>query len=79
MKNQYNVDQIPLLFSSSPPRMIEIKRAKQVWVSFPGDTTLEKRQCSLMITIKVDGMFYFFINHITIIFLGECLPPVIIF
>ncbi len=58
MENQYNVDQIPLPFSSCPSKVIDDLEAEQMWVSTLRGATLEKWQCSLIVTIWADSMYF---------------------
>jgi hypothetical protein len=55
-ENRYNVDQVPLPFTSKPKRVIDDIGASQVWVSMPAPG-LEKRQYSLILTIRGDGKY----------------------
>jgi hypothetical protein len=68
---------VPLPFASKPRRVIAFKGDEQVWVSTPS-SGLQKRQCSIVLTICANGMIFdivFFINNC----LGTSLTPAIIF
>jgi hypothetical protein len=56
---RWNVDQVPLEFANKPRRVIDFKDTKQVWVS-TSSAGLQKRQCSLILTINGDGNFFYF-------------------
>ena len=49
-----NVDQVPLVFASKPRKVISIKGIDHVWVAAPS-SGLQKRQCSVILTIVGDG------------------------
>ena len=52
--NTFNVDQVPLPFTSSDPRTLEFIGTQRVWVKQPG-AGLDKRQCTLQLLIRPLG------------------------
>jgi hypothetical protein len=49
-----NVDQVPMAFASSDGRTWEFGGVQRVWIRAPG-SGLDKRQCTLMLTIRAQG------------------------
>ncbi len=75
---RFNCDQVPLLFASRVKKTVDFKGTDQVWVSLP-DSTLEKKQFSMFLTICADGIYCIDYSLCVNLFLGTSLPAGIIF
>ena len=54
-RNRYHMDQIPMPFVFSSKRTLHFKGATDVPIRHPDGSGLEKRQCTLQLTIRAEG------------------------